>query len=260
VSALRFYLVLYRVALKSRAEYRADFAVGVGTAAVMQLAALSFYWIVFSRVHSLGGFSPAGVLFLFGVTAMVLGLSELFLNGIWLVPSYIISGEMDRLLVYPVSSLAFVLVARPELHSLGNLATGATVVALSWHAAPPPPLAACLLPVWVVSGAVIYTSLLVLAGCLSFGAVGPWSQHYMMVQHVLNAARYPASIYPRWLQLVMLVVFPIATASFVPGEWLEGKGALWPAVAMPCVAAVASALIAGFSWRRAIRSYQSSGS
>lgn len=252
--------MLYRVALKSRAEYRVDFAVGVFTAAVMQLAALSFYWIVFSRVRSLGGFSPQGVLFLFGITAMVLGLSELLLNGIWLVPSYIISGEMDRLLVYPVSSLGFVLVARPELHSLGNLASGAIVVGLSWRGMPPPLAAPWLLPLWVVSGATIYTSLLVIAGCLSFGAVGPWSQHYMVVQHVLNAARYPVSIYPRWLQLLMLVVFPIGTATFVPGQWLEGKGSLASAIATPCVAAIAMATVATFSWRRAIRSYQSSGS
>ncbi len=260
MSALRFYLVLYGVALKARAEYRADFAAGVVTAAIMQLAALSFYWIIFARVQSLGGYSPASVLFLFGVTAMALGLSELFLNGIWLVPWYIITGEMDRLLVYPVSSLAFVLFARPELHSLGNLATGFVVVLLSWHMAPPPILAVCLLPVWVVSGAVIYTSLLVVAGCLSFGAVGPWSQHYMVVQHVLNATRYPASIYPRWLQVLVLFVLPIATASFVPCQWLAGRGALWAAVVVPVIAAATTGIGAGWLWRQAIRGYQSSGS
>jgi ABC-2 type transport system permease protein len=259
-SRLRFYATLYRVALKSRAEYRVDFAVGVFTASVMQLAALSFYWIVFANVRSLGSFTPAGVLFLFGVTAMVLGLSELLLNGIWFVPSYLISGEMDRLLVYPVSSLAFVLVSRPELHSLGNLVSGAVVVALSWHMAPPPAYALLLLPLWVASGAVIYTSLLVVAGCLSFGAIGPWSQHYMIVHHVLNAARYPITIYPRWLQLLMLLAFPIAAATFLPGRWLQGRGTVWLAAVAPLAAALASGGGAAALWQRSIRGYQSTGS
>jgi ABC-2 type transport system permease protein len=114
--------------------------------------------------------------------------------------------------------------------------------------------------VWVVSGAVIYTSLLVIAGCLSFGAVGPWAQHYMVVQHVLNAARYPVSIYPRWLQIVMLAVLPIATASFVPCAWLAGRGPLWEAIVVPVGAAGAIGVFSSWLWRRAIQGYQSSGS
>ena len=41
--SLGFYWTLYRVALRSRTEYRVDFLIGVVTAIAMQLAGLAFY-------------------------------------------------------------------------------------------------------------------------------------------------------------------------------------------------------------------------
>ena len=78
---------------------------------------------------------------------MVLGLSEATMNGIWMLPFYLIAGELDRLFVYPVRSLPFVLISRPELHSLGNFASGAVAVGVAWSMAPPPAAAFALLPV-----------------------------------------------------------------------------------------------------------------
>src|SRR5215831_17322295 len=98
---MRFYFTLYRTALKSVAEYRVDFAVGVVTAVAMQLAALGFYWVVFTRAPALGGWAPMQMLLLFGLTALVLGTSEALFNGIWSLPYYIVDGQLDRLLVYP---------------------------------------------------------------------------------------------------------------------------------------------------------------
>ena len=96
MKTLRFYLTLYLVALKARAEYRIDFAVGVITALSSQASALAFFWMVFTHAPAIGSWSSAQVLFLFGVTAMVLGLAEATMNGIWMLPFYLIAGELDR--------------------------------------------------------------------------------------------------------------------------------------------------------------------
>jgi len=41
-----------------------------------------------------------------------------------MLPQYVVAGELDRLLTYPVHTLSFFLVTRPELHAFGNLFTG----------------------------------------------------------------------------------------------------------------------------------------
>jgi len=255
-----FFLELFWVAIKARAQYRADFVIGCATAVLAQLAALSFYWIVFSNVPSLGGWSGSGVLFLFGMTGVVLSLSELFFNGIWLLPLYIIEGDLDRLLLYPVHNLTFLLMARPEVHAFGNLLSGTVVLGFALHLAPPPALAYFLLPIWVASGAVVYTACLVLLACTSFYLVGPSMHHLMLGAHLLNASRYPVNIYPKALQYLLLFAFPLCVAAFVPGHWLQGEGSLLAALVAPPLAAALSALLAARVFARAVAKYQSTGS
>ncbi|HEY2408599.1 MAG TPA: ABC-2 family transporter protein [Polyangiaceae bacterium] len=258
--SLRFYWTLYKVALRSRTEYRADFLIGVVTAVAMQLAGLAFYWVVFSKTPALGGWSAPRVLFLFGLSAMVLALSELTLNGIWQLPMYILNGELDRLFVYPVRSLVFLLVSRPELHSLGNLTSGALIVAYAWHLAPVPSSALVLLPLWIVCGTLVYTAVLVLLGCLSFSLVGPWSTHLFAAYQLLNATRYPLGIYPKSLKIVLLYLFPLGAAIFVPGAWLESGKHFGAAVLAPLAAAALMVTLAFTAWESALRRYQSTGS
>jgi ABC-2 type transport system permease protein len=258
--SIGFYFRLYLVALKARAEYRVDFAIGVFTALCSQAAAFSFFWMVFTLAPSIGQWSSAQVLFLFGLTAMVLGLAEATLNGIWMLPWYLIAGELDRLFVYPVRSLPFVLISRPELHSLGNLASGAITVGVAWSIAPPPVAAYFLLPLWVVCGALIYTAALVVVGSLTFVFLGPWGHHMIAVHNLLNSARYPVSIYPRWLQVLTVFVLPFGTAIFVPGKWLRGELDVLYALVAPIAAALASVFIAVRVWEAMSQRYQSTGS
>lgn len=254
------YFAAFRAALQAKLEYRADFVVGVVTSVLLQLAALSFLVVVFRNAPSLAGWSGTEVVFLFGMTAVCLGLSELFFNHIWMLPQYIVSGDLDRLLMYPVHSLLFLLVTRPELHAFGNLLTGGTFVVGSLLALHAPWYVWFLVPLWCVCGSLIYTSLLVTFGSLSFKLLGPYS-HYLMVPHsLLQATRYPLAIYPGWLFYLLLIVIPFGTLHFLPASFLFGKelGA-WRLFAPPLAAAVCM-LEAQWFWNWGLRRYESTGS
>jgi ABC-2 type transport system permease protein len=257
---MRFYWTFFRTAVKSVAEYRVDFAVGVITAIAMQLAAFGFYWVVFTRTQAIGGWSAGEVLLLLGLTAMALGFSEATLNGIWWLPYYVIDGQMDRLLTYPVNTLGFVLLSRPELHALGNFAAGAVAFGLGWSLVSPPAWVLVLLPLWVLSGAVVYTGVLVLVGSLSFRLITPGVPYLFTVHQLLGTSRYPITIYPRWLYWLLLYVLPFGAAIFVPADFLRGHGTLWQALFVPPLAALGTALVAKLTWDAALRGYQSSGS
>lgn len=260
MARLSVYLSIYKTALKSRAEYRIDTAVGIITATAMQLASFAFFWVVFSRAPALGGWQPAEVLLLFGLTAMVLGLSEATINGIWWLPFYVADGQLDRLLVYPVNSLTFVLLSRPELHAVGNFATGVVTVAIAWPMVAPPPLALLLIPYWVVAGAIVYTSVLIVCGALVLKSSGPFATHLFAVHQLFNTSRYPANIYPSWLKALVLFVLPFGAPIFVPADWLRGQGSLLLALIAPALAALFTLAAATLSWNAAVKGYQSTGS
>jgi ABC-2 type transport system permease protein len=254
------YWKLYKTALKSRAEYRVDTAVGVVTAIAMQLGAFAFFWVIFSRAPALGGWSPPQVLFLFGLTAMILGLSEATINGIWWLPFYVVDGQLDRLLIYPLNSLGFVLLSRPELHSVGNFTTGLVTVIVAWSLGSPPAAAMLLVPLWVIAGAIVYTSILVVVGSLTLRVAGPFATHLFAVHQLFNTARYPANIYPRWLTTLILFIMPFGAVIYLPADFLRGHGSLLLALVAPVAAAALTALAASLAWNSALKGYQSTGS
>ena len=260
MNRLRFYWNLYVAAVKTRTEYRVDFVVNVFTAISMQLAALAFYWIVFKATPALGGWGSGEVLTLFGLTAVAVAVTELVFNGIWMLPFYIVQGEMDRLMVYPVRGLLFLLLSRPELHALGNLASGIFFCALGLGKMGVDPAMAPLMLYWAGCATLIYAGLLVGLACISFFAVGPFANPMMVGFHVHNAARYPLHIYPGWMQRFLVYVYPIGLAVYLPVKALRGEMPLWQSLALPGMAAVACVAISLFIWNFSLKRYQSTGS
>jgi ABC-2 type transport system permease protein len=184
---IKLYLTAFNTALQAKFEYRVDFFVGVLTSCMLQLSSLFFLWIVFHQTPSINGWMPDQVILLFGMTAAALGLSELFFNHIWFVPAYIVQGDLDRLLTYPVNSLYFLLITRPELHAFGNLATGTLLTSYALIHLNAPWYAWVLFPLFAVSGCLIYTAALVIAASLSFKFVGPTSINLFITNILLNA-------------------------------------------------------------------------
>jgi len=260
VRAFSAYFSAFRAALQAKLEYRTDLVVGMLTSVLLQLAALSFLIVVFRNAPALAGWSGPQVVFLFGMTAACLGCSEFFFNHIWMLPQYIVSGDLDRLLMYPVHSLAFFLITRPELHAFGNLLTGAVLVVGSLVTLQAPFYLWLLVPLWCLCGSLIYTSLLVVFGSLSFKLLGPYS-HYLLVPHnLLQATRYPLSVYPTWLFYALLVVVPFGSIHFLPASFVFGKGlGVWCLFAPPLAAAVCM-LQAQWFWNWGLRRYESTGS
>jgi len=254
------YLAAFQASLQAKFEYRVDLVIGVVTSMLMQGSALSFLLIVLRNTPGLAGWSGPQIVFLFGMTAAALGGSEILFNQIWLLPQYVVAGDLDRLLTYPVRSLLFFLVTRPELHAIGNLITGSLYVTWSLHTLHVPAFVWLMLPVWWLCGTLLSTSALVIVGCLSFRFVGPYSQQLLIPLNLLQATRYPLAVYPGWLKNVLLCVVPYGTFHYLPARFFFGKSASFWGLGLAPVATVALALLAQGAWNLGLRRYESAGS
>lgn len=221
---LKMYWMAFNTALQAKFEYRVDFILGVVTACMKQLSSLAFLWIIFHQTPNLKGWTVDEVVLLYGMAAAALGFSELFFNHIWMIPSYIVMGDLDRLLTYPVNSLYFLLVTRPELHSFGNVGMGfllGSIALIHLHA---PWYLWVLALLLIFLGCFIYTGALVIFGAFSFKFVGPSSMHMMIPHSLLQATQYPLSIFPGWLQYFLLFLLPYGTFHYIPVSFFLGKG------------------------------------
>jgi ABC-2 type transport system permease protein len=260
-SSLKVYWMAFNSALQAKLEYKLDFIISMGTSIMLQAASLGFLWVVFHQTQALGGWDGTQVLFLFGMTMMSLGLSELLFNHIWMLPMYVVMGDLDRLLTYPVHSLPFLLISKPELHSFGNILMGILVVSTSLMKSQASWIAWAWVPLGWICGSLIYTSFLVIFASLSFRFVGPHS-FSLMIPHTLHqqASRYPLSIYPSWLKYLLLVLIPYGVAAYLPGRVVFDKGVgVWGLFVAPIAAALCLAL-AHRVWIWGLKQYQSTGS
>jgi ABC-2 type transport system permease protein len=261
MSQLRVHWIAFKTTLQTRFEYRADLVLGLLGALGWQAAGLSTFWVLLhASGGQLAGWSPYEIGLIFGLTAMIQGTSELFANHIWWTPIYVIRGQFDRLLCYPVRPLPFFLISCPELHAFGNIGGGLAMFSVCAVKLGFSPLAWLALPWWVACGSLIHTSILVLAGSAVLKIKGNSFQFLWLTNALLGSSRYPLGVYPGKVQFLLLVIVPFSTANFLPAStltsrlsWVQGLGA-------PALAAVVSASIAWMVWDRAFLGYESTGS
>ncbi len=256
----KVYWMAFNTALQAKFEYRVDFLLGVATAFLRQTASLAPLFVVYHQTAELNGWTQDQVMLLFGMSAAALGFSELFFNHIWMVPGYVITGDLDRLLTYPVNSLFFLLITRPELHSFGNLITGFTLASISLHHSNAPWYAWVLVPFLMLLGCVIYTGALVIMTSISFKFIGPSSMHLMIPNTMLQATGYPLGIYPGAIQVFFMFLLPYGAFQFLPVSLFFDKHfTLWLLVSAP-LAVVFFLWNASRAWKWGINQYESTGS
>ncbi|MEV0262150.1 ABC transporter permease [Streptomyces sp. NPDC050617] len=252
--------------VRSTMAYRASFLM---TAAGNFLGSgLDFVSILlmFSHIEALGGFTLAEVALLYGATSTSLGLADLFLGSMDRIGQRVRDGTFDTLLVRPVPVFAQVAADRFALRRLGRITQGVLVLCLGLAGADIvwTPLNVLLIPVMLISGAVIFGSVFVVGAAFQF-----WATEAAEVQNSFTYGgntllQYPPTVFAKDLVRGVTFVVPLAFVNWLPALRLLGREDPlhlpgWVGLCGPLVAAAMAAL-AGLAWRTGLRSYRSTGS
>jgi len=108
------------------------------------------------------------------------------------------------------------------------------------------------------SGAVIIYSLWIVMIALTFWFI-KFDNNVTILQALLDAGRYPATVYPAWLRLILTFLVPIALATTVPLQALRGDLNGWSVLVFLGVG-IASFLVAGQVWKAGVRHYSGASS
>jgi ABC-2 type transport system permease protein len=255
--SVRLYLDILWLDLYARSQYRADFLIGLCAALLQHSVTLATLWLIFQQVPALGGWSAAQAAVLYGLFAMAMGLVNLLGAGLRDLPGLVEAGELDGLLILPVHPYVQLL-PRFNPNAVGDLAVGAVVIALSGGVVWSLPVVLYGL-LAVVCGAAILLGMLTAVYALSFWVRQPGVTNG--VEQLTELARYPAGIYPRWVQVLITWIFPVAFASFYPASVLTGVGAVPLWMGLLAVPMAGAALAAGAAmWRFGLSKYEGTGS
>ena len=80
-----------------------------------------------------------------------------------------------------------------------------------------------------------------------------------ILQALLDSGRYPATIYPTWLRIIVTFIIPIAVATTVPLQALRGDLTGWQVLFFMGVG-IASFLVTSQVWKAGVRRYSGASS
>lgn len=251
---------------KAAWQYRFSLILTGTTQALSASLDLLALLVIYSQVHTLAGFTMPETLYLYGTTRLGFSISDIVASGIETLSESIRTGTFDVYLIRPVGALPQVLAEQFSPKRFGKLLSATSV--LVWSVAVLPihwtALKVLVSVVTVLCGGVIYCSLWVITGTISFFAVDARETANAFTYGSETLTEYPLGVFSKPLAISLTFVLPLAFITWQPSLYVLGhRDPLGlPGFLRFCAPAVAAAmaLIATAAWRFAVRHYRSTGS
>jgi ABC-2 type transport system permease protein len=261
MATLKLFRTLIKINLQQELAYRADAVVNILLNLMWLGWELLTLRIIFSNTATLAGWGLGQLIALLGVFRLV---NTLMAAVIWpnteKFNTQMRDGSLDYTLLQPANSLILISFTRLVLWRVWDLALGVVliVIGLRMSGGATTPLQLVTFALLIVSGMVILYSLWIVLMGLTFWFV-KFDNNVTILQALMDTGRYPATVYPPWLRLIVTFIVPIAVATTVPVQALRGELFLWQVVVFLGVG-LAAMLVAARVWRAGIRRYAGASS
>jgi viologen exporter family transport system permease protein len=267
VHALRLYGRYVGASLRSQMKYPGAFlltSAGAFGSTVVELLAM---WALFARFRQVDGWRFDEVLIFYGVIGVAFGLADGFTRGFDIFgEQFVKTGDFDRLLVRPRSTVLQLLGYELRATRIGRLAQGALAWGIGMRLSQVPWTweTWAILLFAVAGGVALFSGILVLQATLAFWTVESLEIANTLTYGGVEAAQYPLDIYSRWLRTFLTVVVPLGAVSYFPVAAVLGHadrtGAPpWLLPLTPVLGFVFLALSL-WVWSFGVRKYKSTGS
>lgn len=252
--------------IRSDWQYRTSFLLFLLSQSVVAGLDLAVILVLFTQVDALAGWSGLEVALLYGLAGVGFGVADLLVSQVELASRHIKAGTFDLFLLRPAGALPQLCASEFALRRLGRSVqpTVVLVVALAGVEAEWSIDKVLMVPVAMVSGAVIWGSIWVITSSIAFWTVETQEMANSFTYGGLTMSHYPIDLLGTWLRRIVVFVVPIAFTAYLPAAYILdkpatlelGRGLAW---ASPLVA-VGLVFVARAVWQLAVRHYRSTGS
>ncbi len=256
---LRLVGLFWSTSVAAEMEYRTDFALAVLNSGFGLLTTLFGLSLVFGDGPSFAGWTWHQAMAVVGVFTILEGFTRAVLEpNLGQIVRHVQQGTLDFVLLKPVSAQLWLSTRGLSPWGFPDVALGVglTVWAALRAGAGAADLALALVPL-AAAVVTLYSLWFVLA------TTSIWFVKIYNVTQVLRtlveAGRYPVSVYPFGHRMFFTFVVPVAFLTTVPAETLVGRGS-WAWIAASVGLAAALALAARAFFRFALRFYTSASS
>jgi ABC-2 type transport system permease protein len=242
----------FRHNLMSAMAYRGAFLLQVVGMILNNSMLLFFWWILFSRLPTLRGWTMSQVMVLYALVAFGSGAANIVCGNAFLVARTIVRGELDYYLALPADPLVHLLVSRMSLSAWGDLLFGLGVFLIA------DPAWIRHLPLFLLLGllaGLVFVAFSVLVGSLAFWVGNADNLAAQAINALITFGIYPIEIFPSAVQWLLYTLIPAAFIGSMPAalltEFDAGQMALLVAVTAGLV------LLARVVFQWGLRRYES---
>ena len=199
-------------------EYKLDSILVLLSTAFSPLMTLLFYYGLFFHIKTFAGWTFNEMMFFTMYISLVLGFTRAFTNiSIRTLSSFIRRGRLDMYLTKPLSPLVHMLIVGINIKSIGNFLTSfALFLYFGFSIGAFSTLDKILVFILLfISSIIAYFSLTLIFASLSFITIS--SRTVRTIFRLLDRiSKYPLDIYPGFIYMFFVIVFPISFAYYFP--------------------------------------------
>jgi len=265
-NAIRLYGRYTAVSIRGQLQYRASFVTGVVSTFLVTASEFLGIWVLFDRFGQVRGWRLPEIALFYGLISISFAISDAIGRGLDLFGTMVKSGDFDRLLLRPRSTVLQLLGQGLPLRRIGRLAQGLGVIGyaafagtIDWTVA-----RAALAIASVAATICAFLGLLVLQATTAFWTVESLEVWSAFTYGGATMGQYPLAIYRWWFRGLFIFVVPIGGVVYFPGVAILGRSDPLGAPAfvgwIAPLAGPAFLAIALQVWRIGVRHYRSTGS
>lgn len=261
MQTLKLLSAFFKVNVQMSLAYRADTVVNILLNLMWLGWELLSLNIIFNNTDTLGGWGLGELIALLGVFRLV---NTMMIALIWpnteKFNQSIRDGSMDYTILQPVNSMFLVTFSRITVWRIWDLVLAVILIVIGVNMADEVTSAAQILTfiLLAISGMIVIYSLWIVLIALTFWFV-KFDNNVTILQALMDSGRYPATVYPAWLRIIVTFIIPIALATTIPLQALRGELNVTQVFIFLGVS-VASFVIASRVWKAGLKQYSGASS
>lgn len=174
-------------------------------------------WIImFSLKDNIGGYGFNDVLMLWGLSATIYGIANVFFYSATKLSNLIMLGKLDAFLVQPKDTLVYVSSSDIRVSALGDILFGLLVLVFVKASI----ITSLLYIFFAITGSIIFASINIIYNSLSFFIGNAEDFAYSMENALVNVSTYPDGIFSDKVRWIFMTVIPVAFSVYIPMEVL----------------------------------------
>ena len=258
---LKVFSSLLRINIQMSLAYRADTLINILLNLMWLGWDLLSLSIIFNNTNTIGGWDFPALIALLGVFRLV---NTLMIALVWpnteKFNQSIRDGSMDYTILQPVNSMFLTTFSRITIWRVWDLilAFGLIVVGINMSGDSVTPLQILSFILLAISGVIVIYSLWIVLIALTFWFT-KFDNNVTIMQALLDSGRYPVTVYPVWLRIIVTYIIPIAVATTIPLQALRGDLTL-SRILIFIVIGIGSFLVASRVWKAGLKRYSGASS